>query len=124
MSKQIEINTLERQRSALVRAITSIYPMIPGSYNEVNRKCGKSNCWCKSSALGHPFKRITWKEHGVSCTKAVDDDDVEWAREVTGNHRKFRLMIASLEQIELRIQDVLQELAVEIIDKTKKEKQR
>jgi len=97
--------------------------MIPGSYNEVNRKCGKSNCWCKSSELGHPFKRITWKERGVSCTKVVGDDDVEWVVEATGNYRKFRSMIASLEQIEFRLHEVLRELAAEVIEKTRGEKQ-
>lgn len=124
MSKQSEINTLERQRSELLRAITTIYPMIPGTYNEVDRKCGKSNCWCKSSALGHPLKRITWKERGVAYTKAVDDDDVEWAVEATGNLRKFRKMIASLEQIEIRLHEVLQEHAAKIIAKTREEKYR
>ena len=123
MSKQIEINNLERQRAELLRAITTIYPMIPGSYNEVNRKCGKSNCWCRSSALGHPFKRITWKECGVSSTKVVGDDDVDWVVEATGNYKKFRSMIASLEQIEFRLHEVLRELAAEIIEKTRREKQ-
>lgn len=124
MSKQTEINNLERQRSELLRAITMVYPMIPGSYNEVNRKCGKPNCWCKTSAIGHPFKRISWKEHGVSCTKAVGDDDIKWVMEATGNYRKFRLMITSLEHIEFRLHEVLRELAAEIIEKTRRDKQR
>jgi hypothetical protein len=123
MSKQIEINNLERQRAVLLRAITTIYPMIPGSYNEVNRKCGKPNCWCMSSARGHPLKRITWKERGVSSTKVVGDDDVEWVVEATGNYRKFRSMIASLEQIEFRLHEVLREFAAEIIEQTRGEKQ-
>ena len=106
------------------QALTMVYPIIPGSYNEVNRKCGKPNCWCKTSATGHPFKRISWKEHGVSCTKAVGDDDINWVVEATGNYRKFRLMITSLEQIEFRLHEVLRELAAEIIEKTRRDKQR
>jgi hypothetical protein len=123
MGKQTEINNLERQRSKLLRAITMIYPMIPGSYNKVNRKCGKPNCWCKTSAIGHPFKRISWKEHGVSCTKAVGDDNKEWVIEATENYKKFRTVISLLEQIELRLYEVLQVHAAEIIEKTRKEKQ-
>jgi hypothetical protein len=122
MSKKTEINTLEHQRSELLQAITSIYPMIPGSYNEVNRKCGKPNCWCNLSAHGHPSKRITWKERGVSCAKVVGDNDVEWVVEATGNYRKFRSMLTSLEQLEVRLHEVLREHAAEIIDKTREEK--
>ncbi len=122
MSKKTEINTLERQRFELLQAITSIYPMMPGSYNEVNRKCGKPNCWCNSSTHGHPSKRITWKEHGVSYAKVVSDDDVEWVVEATGNYRKFRSMLSTLEQIEVRLHEALQEHAAGIIVKTREEK--
>ena len=122
MYKQPEIKTLERQRSELLQAITTIYPMLPGSYNEVNRKCGKSNCWCKSSAHGHPFKRIIWKERGVSHTKVVNDDGVDWVVEATGNYRKFRSMIASLEQIELRLREALLKHAAKIVEKTREDK--
>jgi len=122
MGKETEINTLERQRSELLQALLLIYPMIPGSYNEVNRKCGKLNCWCNSSAHGHPSKRITWKEHGVSCAKAISDNDVEWVLKATGNYRKFHSLIASLEQIQVRLNEILREHAAEIINKTREEK--
>ena len=123
MSKKTAINALESQRSELLQAITSIYPMIPGSYNEVNRKCGKPNCWCNSSTNGHPSKRITWKERGVSCSKVVGDNDVEWVMNATGNYRKFRSMIATLEQMEIRLHQALREHAAGIIEKTKREKE-
>ena len=122
MGKKTEITTLERQRSELLQAILLIYPMIPGSYNEVNRKCGKPNCWCNSSTHGHPSKRITWKECGVSYAKVIGDNDVEWVVEATGNYRKFRSMIVSLEQLEVRLHELLQVHAAEIIAKTRKEK--
>jgi hypothetical protein len=121
MSKQKEINVLERQRSKLLRAITNIFPMIPGSYKKVYRKCGKMNCWCHASASGHSFKRITWKKQGASRTKVVADDHIEWVLGATENYRKFHAMIASLQQIEIRLHEMLQKLAVDIIDKSRRE---
>jgi mRNA-degrading endonuclease RelE of RelBE toxin-antitoxin system len=63
MSTLKEIRKLEEKRSQALDNILSIKLMVPGSYNEVYCRCGKSNCWC-SSGKGHPFRRITFSEDG------------------------------------------------------------
>lgn len=122
MSKKTDINTLERQRLELLQSIIDIYPIIPGSFKEVFRKCGKPTCWCQSSATGHPLKRITWKERGASKTKAIADGDIEWVLGATENYRKFRMMIAALQQIEMRLHEMLQRHGNEMIEKTRRDK--
>jgi hypothetical protein len=122
MGKKSEINILERQRLDLLRSITDIYPIIPGSFKEVFRKCGKPNCWCHSSATGHPLKRIAWKERGASKTKVIAEDDIEWVLGATENYRRYRMMIASLQQIEVRLHEMLKDHGNEMIEKTRRAK--
>ena len=63
--------------------------MIPGAFKEVYRKCGKENCWCHDGG-GHLLRRITWSEEGVSRSKAIPEQDVDWMESATSNYRTFR----------------------------------
>jgi hypothetical protein len=63
--------------------------MIPGAFKEVYRKCGKDNCWCRDQP-GHLLRRITWSEQGVSSSKAIPEQDVDWIESATRNYRAFR----------------------------------
>ena len=83
------IKNLEKKRSLIMKEILSFRSMIPGAFKIVYCKCGKENCWCYQKK-GHPFRRITWTENGLSKTKAIPQKDVDWIKEVTGNYRKFR----------------------------------
>jgi len=89
MSTPERIKELQIRRNQLLREMLAFRLMIPGSFKEVYRKCGKDNCWCRDQP-GHLLRRITWSEQGVSSSKAIPEQDVDWIESATRNYRAFR----------------------------------
>ncbi len=50
MSTTIEIKDLEKKRTQIIKELLNFRLIIPGSFKEVYRKCGKQNCWCHDKA--------------------------------------------------------------------------
>ena len=124
MSNHIShLNNLERRRAALLQSMLEMAPIIPGAYKEVYRKCGKPNCWCQTEGKGHPLKRITWTEKGVAHSKAVADENIEWVLLATENYRLFRLAHTELRDVQNRIEETLEEIEWEKVEKTRKGKE-
>jgi hypothetical protein len=96
--------------------------MVPGSYNEVYCRCGKSNCWCRSGK-GHLFRRITFSEDGKPKTKSVREENVEWIKKVTQNYRQFREGQRKIREYDKRLAKLLDRYLKEIIVKTRKKKE-
>jgi hypothetical protein len=134
-----KIKTLEKLISQTLEEMLRIKTMLPGSYNKVYCRCGKRNCWCyaktkgkgkgkdegkrKSNSkdkVGHPFRRITWMEKGVSKTKAIPEKDVDWIKEVTENYRKFRKKRKEIQKLEESISRLLEDYRAHIVKKTRK----
>jgi hypothetical protein len=123
MSNHIShLNSLERKRAALLQRMLEMALIIPGAYKVVHRKCGKPNCWCQTEGKGHPLKRITWTEKGIARSKAVADEDIEWVLLATENYRLFRLAYSELQDVQNQIQETLDKIEWEKIEKTRKEK--
>ena len=89
MSTPERIKELQIRRNQLLREMLAFRLMIPGAFKEVYRKCGKDNCWCRDQP-GHLLRRITWSEQGVSSSKAIPEQDVDWIESATRNYRAFR----------------------------------
>lgn len=115
--------------SQVLEEMLSIQTMLPGSYNKVYCRCGKTNCWCyakgggKSKSkdkAGHPFRRITWMEKGVSKTKAIPEKDVDWIKEVTENYRNFRKKRKEIQELEENIRRLLEDYRKHIVKKTRR----
>ena len=132
MSSEKQIKMLEMLRSQLLKEILSVQTMLPGSFNKVYSKCGKSNCWCydkgkdKSKTkdkVGHPSKRITWAEKGVPKTKAIPEKDVRWIKSVTENYRNFRKKRKEIQRLEKDIRNLLDDYRKDIVKKTRKLRQ-
>ena len=119
MSTLNQIKFLEQKSNQLINEILEIQLIIPGSYKVVYCKCGKDNCWCKNAA-GHPFRRITWSENGLSKTKAIPEKDVRWINEVTENYRIYKNKIKELQKIEKKLKILLEKHIKEVIHKTRK----
>jgi hypothetical protein len=130
-----KIKVLEKSISQTLEEMLRIKTMLPGSYNKVYCRCGKKNCWCytkgkdegkrksKSKSkdkAGHPFRRITWMEKGVSKTKAIPEKDVDWIKEVTENYRKFRKKRKEIQKLEESISRLLEDYRAHIVKKTRK----
>lgn len=126
-----KINELKKLISQVLEEMLSIKTMLPGSYNKVYCRCGKRNCWCyakgegksKSKSkdkAGHPYRRITWTEKGVSKTKAIPEKDVDWIKEVTENYRKFRKKRKEIQKLEESIRRLLEDYRNHIVKKTRR----
>jgi hypothetical protein len=127
-----KINELIKLISQVLEEMLRIKTMLPGSYNKVYCRCGKRNCWCYAKGEGksksnkskdkegHPYRRITWTEKGVSKTKAIPDKDVDWIKEVTENYRKFRKKRKEIQKLEESIRRLLEDYRNHIVKKTRR----
>ena len=52
MSTIKELKILFHEYEKIILEMIEITRMIPGSYKEVMRKCGKINCWCHDNPEG------------------------------------------------------------------------
>ena len=120
MSIENDLENVKKMITELIERIIQIKAIIPGTYKEVYRKCGKSYCWCAQKEKGHPFKRITWSENGKTRTKAIPDEDIAWIKEMTANYKIFRLNRQKLREYEQRIHKLLDKYEEKIVDDTRK----
>jgi hypothetical protein len=120
MSIENDLEIAKKIITELIESILQIKAIIPGTYKEVYRKCGKSYCWCAQKEKGHPYKRITWSENGKTRTKAIPDEDLAWIKEMTANYKIFRLNRQKLRKYEQRIHKLLDKYEEKIIDETRK----
>lgn len=122
MSIDKKLLSLKNYFFYLIENILKIKEMIPGTYKEVYRKCGKSYCWCANEKKGHPLKRITWSDKGKSKSKAIQNDDVDWVNKMTAQYKQLKLNRQELRTCERKIGVLLDQYEEEIIQKTRKRK--
>ena len=122
MSIENDLENAKKMITEIIERIIQIKAIIPGTYKEVYRKCGKSYCWCAQKEKGHPFKRITWSENGKTRTKAIPDEDIAWIKEMTANYKIFRLNRQKLREYEQKIHKLLDKYEEKIVDDTRKTK--
>ncbi len=67
------LSALEARRAELLRSITGLSDMRPGSIVGAVFRCGKPNCHCaQPDDAGHgPIMRLTYKWHGKTVTEAL-----------------------------------------------------
>ena len=116
------LRNLEQKRQEILKAMLRLTPIIPGSYREVYRKCGKPNCWCQDGEGGHPLKRITWTENGGSHSKAITEQDMQWVIPATENFRLFKKLYKELQDIQKDIDGIVVKILRDIIRQTRREK--
>ena len=121
MSTPNKIRKLEQRRERLIGELLKTQAMIRGSFGTVHRKCGAPNCWCAQGS-GHPLDRINYSQDGRSRTKAVKAQDVEWAREMTENYKRFRKIRQELRSLEKQINQAIEELEAKIVGKTARQR--
>ena len=119
MNAKLLIENLHQQRSLLMQELFALFPVVPGAFREVFRRCGKPTCWCAQSQRGHPLKRITWTEDGVSKSKAVSDETIDWFIISTSNRRQFIQIRAQLRTIDEQIDNLWSEYAKSQYEKSR-----
>lgn len=111
----------EEIRAEILKRLFAIKNLMPGSYKEVYRKCGRYNCWCANSK-GHPLKRITWTEKGKSYSKAVKQENVKSVKTAIEQYKCFVGLIKALNDSDIKTRKLLDEYLKEQIEKTRMEK--
>jgi hypothetical protein len=112
MATKSEILSLNAKRESIVRELLALFPIIPGAFKEVFRKCGKPNCWCAQHTEGHSLRRITWSENSNSKSKAVAPEDIDWYIIATENYRAFKKLLKTMRQIDESIIELLTEYSM------------
>lgn len=121
MSTLQRIRNLQRRRDQLLNEALAFRLMIPGAFKEVYRKCGKPNCWCHDQP-GHLLRRITWSEQGVSRTKAIPEQDVDWITRATSNYREFRRKRREIQKLDKSLKALLDSHEKEVVEKSRRSK--
>ena len=116
-----KIEEAEKQRQELILRLLKEDKMVRGSFCQIYVKCGTKSCWC-ASARGHPHKRMSWHEKGVSFSRAVPKEDYEWIEQMTNNFREYRKIRKEIRKIETKIKNLLDRHEEEIVKKNRKRK--
>lgn len=91
-------------RGRLIRSLGALREMLPGSFVERRRKCGRSNCRCASGKPEdlHPQFLLSVLSGRQVKTYHVPAEFAEEARRNVDLHRRFQQAVASILDINLR----------------------
>jgi hypothetical protein len=89
-------------RGRLVRSLGVLREMLPGSFVERHRKCGKLNCRCADGKNLHPQFQVSLLQEGKLKTYNVSSELAEEARSKVEMHRRFQRAETLICQINLR----------------------
>ena len=91
-----------QRRGALVRSISALREMLPGSLVERERKCGKSNCRCAEGKQLHLQHLLTVQWMGKIKTFHISAGMVEDVRSKVKLYKRFRQIGTTIGEINLR----------------------
>ena len=89
-------------RGKLIRSLGSLREMLPGSFVERKRPCGRPNCHCADGKNLHSQYQISVLVDGKPKAFNVPADLVEKVREKTQMHRRFETAAATICRINLK----------------------
>ena len=89
-------------RGRLIRSLGSLREMLPGSFVERKRACGRSNCRCADGKNLHTQYQISVLVHGQPKTFNVPAALVEQVREKVELRQRFEAAAAAICAINLR----------------------
>ncbi len=89
-------------RGRLVRSLGALREMLPGSFVERRRKCGKANCRCAEGGALHGQFQLCVLLEGKRKTFHVPAELAEEARSKVELHKRFQQAAGRIGQINLR----------------------
>ena len=92
---------LER-RGRLIRGVGALREMLPGSFVERKRKCGRPTCHCAEGKLLHSQYQISVMLDGKPKTINIPAELADKVREKTEMRRRFEEVAASVCSINLK----------------------
>jgi hypothetical protein len=91
-----------RLRGRLIRSLTSLREMLPGSFVERKRACGRPNCHCSDGKNLHSQFQLSVLVEGKPRTFNVPARLVEQVRQKVEMRRRFDAAAATICRINLR----------------------
>jgi hypothetical protein len=89
-------------RGRLLRTLSALREMLPGSFVERQRACGKPNCRCTDGRHLHTQYQLSVLSHGRLKTYNVPADQAEEVRRRVDLHRCFEKAAATIVNLNLR----------------------
>jgi len=89
-------------RGRLVRSLGALREMLPGSFVERQRPCGKPNCRCADGKRLHPQYQLSVLREGELKTYNVPASEAEEVRRRVDLHRRFQKAAAMIGALNLR----------------------
>ena len=89
-------------RGRLVRSLSALREMLPGSFVERQRACGKSNCRCADGRHLHSQYQLSVLAEGKLKTYNVPARQAEAVRRRVDLHRRFQKAAAMIANLNLR----------------------
>jgi hypothetical protein len=89
-------------RGRLIRGLGALREMLPGSFVERHRKCGRPNCRCADGKQLHTVFQISVLQEGELKTFHIPAELAEEARQKVEMHKSFDEAAAKIGHINLR----------------------
>jgi len=89
-------------RGRLIRSLGALREMLPGSFVERQRPCGKPNCRCADGKRLHPQYQLSVLTEGELRTYHVPAAEAEEVRRRVDLHRRFQKAAAMIANLNLR----------------------
>jgi hypothetical protein len=89
-------------RGRLVRSLGALREMLPGSFVERQRPCGKPNCRCADGKRLHPQYQLSVLAQGELKTYNIPASQAEEVRRRVDLHRRFQKAAAMITGLNLR----------------------
>ena len=88
-------------RGRLIRRLGALREMLPGSFVERRRPCGKSNCQCTEGRHLHLQYQLSVLSEGKLKTYHVRAEEAEEVRRRVDLHRRFQQAAATIASLNL-----------------------
>ena len=95
----------QAQAARIAAELAALGFALPGTLADRMTRCGRANCRCHADppVLHGPYWQWTRKTGGKTVTRLVADDQLADYQPWFDNHRRFRELIAELEELSLAI---------------------
>jgi hypothetical protein len=92
----ISLSELEARRSALLRQLGRVGPIVEGSLATMYRKCGTASCHCHHGGEGHRQVALCKKVEGRSWATHVPKDLEETVRQWNDEFKRVKLLLKEI----------------------------
>jgi hypothetical protein len=101
--KAISMKELEARRSALLRQLARVGPLVEGSLATVDRKCGTPSCRCHHGGPRHRQVALRRRQDGRSHSTHVPKQLEETVRQWNEEHKRVKRLLKEISALSEQI---------------------